>query len=36
MDGECSKKEIEVKERTISLEEEIAVCTTYELLAGVC
>ncbi|UCE16040.1 MAG: hypothetical protein JSV12_09375 [Candidatus Bathyarchaeota archaeon] len=36
IDSECSRKEIEVKEKTVSLEEEIAVCSTYEILAGVC
>ena len=36
IDGECSKKEIEVIERTIPPEEEIAVCKAYEKMVGVC
>lgn len=36
VEGECSKEEIEVKERTISPDEELAVCSSYEIVAGVC
>ena len=36
VDGECSKEEIAVKERTVSADEEIAVCSTYEMVAGLC
>jgi hypothetical protein len=36
VDGECSKKEIKVTERTIQPEEELAVCNSYEIVAGVC
>ena len=36
VDGECSQKRIEVKERTFPPDEEIAVCKTYEMVAGVC
>jgi hypothetical protein len=36
VDGECSKKEIEVKEKTLSSKEELAICSTYEMVAGVC
>jgi hypothetical protein len=35
VDGECSKEEIKVEERTTS-EEEFAVCTTYEMVAAFC
>jgi hypothetical protein len=36
VDGECSQKKIEIKERTFPPDEEIAVCKTYEMVAGVC
>jgi hypothetical protein len=35
VDGECSKEEIKVEERTAS-EEELAVCVTYEIVAAFC
>jgi hypothetical protein len=35
VDGECSKEEIKVEERTAS-EEELAVCATYEMVAAFC
>jgi hypothetical protein len=36
VDGECAKKEIEVKERTIPPDEEVAVCSAYETVAAFC
>jgi len=36
VDGECAKKEIKIKERTIPPEEEIAVCSAYEKVAAFC
>lgn len=36
VDGECSQNKIEITERTILPDEEIAVCKTYEMAAGVC
>lgn len=36
VDNECSQAEIEVKERTVPPDEEIAICKTYKMLAGVC
>ena len=36
VDGECAKKEIEVKERTIPPDEEVAVCSAYEIVAAFC
>ena len=36
VDGECAKKEIEVKERMIPPEEEVAVCNAYEIIAAFC
>jgi hypothetical protein len=36
VDGECAKEEIAIKERTISSEEEIAVCSAYEIVAAFC
>ena len=36
VDGECSRKQIIVIERTLSSDEEIALCKTYEMIAGVC
>jgi hypothetical protein len=36
VDGECSEKKIEVKERTATPTEELAVCMTYTVVAGVC
>ena len=36
VDGECAKKEIEIKERTIPQEEEIAVCSAYKIVAAFC
>jgi hypothetical protein len=35
VDGECSKEEIKVKERS-TLEEEMAVCATYKRVAAFC
>jgi hypothetical protein len=36
VNGECAKKEIEVKERTIPPDEEVAVCSAYEIVAAFC
>jgi hypothetical protein len=36
VDGECSRGKIEIKERTVPPDEEIAVCNTFEIVAGVC
>jgi hypothetical protein len=36
VDGECAKKEIEVKERTIPPDEEVAVCSAYKIVAAFC
>jgi hypothetical protein len=36
VDGECSQNRIEIKERTIPPDEEIALCQTYEAVSGVC
>jgi len=36
VDGECSQKKIEIKERTFPPDEEIAVCKTYKMLVGIC
>ncbi|MGB9134068.1 MAG: DUF1540 domain-containing protein [Candidatus Bathyarchaeia archaeon] len=36
VDGECSQKKIEIKERTLTPDEELAVCKTYAAVAGVC
>jgi hypothetical protein len=35
VDGECSKEKIKVKEHTTP-EEELAVCTTYKMVAAFC
>jgi hypothetical protein len=35
VDGECSKEEVKVEERTIS-DEELAICATYEMVAAFC
>ena len=35
VDGECSKEEIRVEERTTSAEE-LAVCVSYEMVAAFC
>lgn len=35
VDGECSKEEIKVEERTIPAEE-LAVCATYKMVAAFC
>ena len=34
VDGECSKEEVKVEERTIS--DEVAICATYEMVAAFC
>jgi hypothetical protein len=36
VDGECSLEIIEVREKTVPPNEELAVCRTYEAVAGVC
>ncbi|UCD96499.1 MAG: DUF1540 domain-containing protein [Candidatus Bathyarchaeota archaeon] len=36
VDDECSLQKIVVKERTISDDEEVAVCSTFEIVTGVC
>jgi len=36
VDGECSQKIIEIQERTVPPDEEIAICKTYAMVAGVC
>jgi hypothetical protein len=36
VDGECSKEKIQVIERTVTQDEEIAICSTYEMVAGLC
>jgi hypothetical protein len=36
VDGECSKEKIEIEERTVTPNEEVALCRTYEMTAGVC
>jgi len=36
VDGECAQEKIEIKERTIPPNEELAFCKTYEMVAGVC
>lgn len=36
VDGVCSQEKIEVKERTVTPTEELAVCKTYVVIAGVC
>jgi hypothetical protein len=36
VDGECDKKEIEVKERAIPPDEEVAICSAYEIVAAFC
>jgi len=34
--GECSKEAIEIAERTIPPNEEIAYCKNYEIVKGTC
>ena len=36
VDGECAKKEIKIKERTIPPKEEVAICSAYEIVAAFC
>lgn len=36
VEGECSQEKIEIKEKTISPNEEVAFCETYKMVAGAC
>ncbi|UCH32190.1 MAG: hypothetical protein JSV05_02030 [Candidatus Bathyarchaeota archaeon] len=36
VDSECSQNKIEIEERTYPPDEEIAVCKTFKVIAGVC
>jgi hypothetical protein len=36
VDGECANKEIEIKERTINPNEELAICSNYKIVAAFC